>query len=73
MQKQKQKQKTETKTNSQIQKINSWLPVGREKRGDARQGYGTDIQTTMHKIDKHQEYILQHRELYTLFYFIFSF
>ena len=47
-----------TETDSQIQRTNWWLPVG---RGKMRVG-DEEVQTTMYKINKLQGYIVQHRE-----------
>ena len=39
-----------TEIDSQTQKANLWLPKGKVRRGGINQEYGTNIQTTMHKI-----------------------
>ena len=39
-----------TETDSQTQKTNLWLSMGKVRRGGINQEYGINIQTTMHKI-----------------------
>ena len=67
MQNLKQMYMTKKEIDSQIQKANQWLLVGRGEREGTRQGYKIKIQTIIYNINKHQKYIVQHREIQQLF------
>ena len=63
------KEYNKAETDSQIQRINQWLPAGREKRGGARKIGVADqeVQTSVYKIKKIKGYIVQHREYHKYF------
>ena len=52
----------QTETDSQIQKANQWLPLGRGVDGEASQVRGLQVQTTSYKINWIQGYDTQHGE-----------
>ena len=59
---------SKTKTNSQTDRTNQQLPARRGKEEGQYKGMElTKAQATVHKTDKQQGYIIQHRELQPLF------
>ena len=64
---------SKAETDSQIQKTNYWLPVGKGKGGGTKCKNGTKRYKLLYKIDKQQGYTAQHRKLQPLFCNIFFF
>ena len=53
---------SKTETDLQVQRTNQGLPMGKGRRGKKIGVWGLEIQSAMHKINKLQDYIIQHRE-----------
>ena len=53
---------SKTETDLQVQRTNQGLPTGKGRWGRKIGVWGLEIQSVMYKINKLQDYIIQHRE-----------